>query len=463
VNSPDSPRGPQSHARRVARYWPALVLLAGLICPLVFSTWYTFNKQKTSLQRAFQLELEQISEVLANGLREPIWNLTPEFGQPVIDSVMRDSRIVAVHVTSIAQGSFAEEVKPQATSPLIEQIVKPITRNGDNIGEVVLVFDHSEIDAQLDARWPEIYALGGVQAALAFGVVVFAYWILRRREREQALREMNQRLTGEIQVRARELEAAHAELLRNESLAVLGRLTATVSHELRHPLGTIQMSLSLIGSLLQRNPSTIASDRAKLEKAFDRVDRNIDRCARIIDDLLDFTRADNSAYEATEIDTWMQDFLAEFKIPATVKLHTHLESQATVNFNRERFRRVVINLLSNAIQAMTPESGSQPKGELTVVTLRNDTRVELVVRDTGDGIAPELHDKVFEPLFSTRSFGFGLGLPLVKQIMEQHGGGVEVGTIADGAEVLVWLPITPAPKTVGILQLEATVEHETQR
>ena len=98
-------------ATRLATYWPALLLFAGLVCPLVLSTWYTFNTQRNTLERAFRLEMEQVSQVLARGMQEPIWNLTPNLGRPVIDSLMNDERIIGVRVTSIAQGDFLRAVK----------------------------------------------------------------------------------------------------------------------------------------------------------------------------------------------------------------------------------------------------------------------------------------------------------------------------------------------------------------
>jgi signal transduction histidine kinase len=97
---------------------------------------------------------------------------------------------------------------------------------------------------------------------------------------------------------------------------------------------------------------------------------------------------------------------------------------------------------------MTPEDGDAAgDGErlLTVATRVAASRVELSVSDTGPGIPPEDVDKVFEPLYSTKAFGVGLGLPLVRQIIEQHGGGIELDSGAGpGARFVIWLPL-PMP------------------
>jgi signal transduction histidine kinase len=127
----------------------------------------------------------------------------------------------------------------------------------------------------------------------------------------------------------------------------------------------------------------------------------------------------------------------------------NLVSNVEVKMDRERFRRCILNVISNACQAMveTQKEGSAgeacgPKGLLTVASRLTGERVEVCVRDTGMGIAPEEVEKVFQPLYSTKGFGVGLGLPIVKQIMEQHYGGIEIeSTPGGGTSVVLWLPM----------------------
>ena len=115
-----------------------------------------------------------------------------------------------------------------------------------------------------------------------------------------------------------------------------------------------------------------------------------------------------------------------------------------VELDRDHFRRAVINVFENACQAMTEEAGGE-RGRGQTLTLRTrpkDGRVEVAVRDTGPGIPSEVLDRIYEPLFSTKGFGTGLGLTVVKQIMEQHRGGVEIASEPGrGTEVALWLPL----------------------
>jgi signal transduction histidine kinase len=98
-----------------------------------------------------------------------------------------------------------------------------------------------------------------------------------------------------------------------------------------------------------------------------------------------------------------------------------------------------MNVIANAFQAMAEGEGEK---ELTVETRAGDGRIAIVVKDTGPGIGPDQLEKVLEPLYSTKSFGVGLGLPIVKQIAEQHGGAVEIESQAgQGTAVALYLPL----------------------
>jgi len=116
-----------------------------------------------------------------------------------------------------------------------------------------------------------------------------------------------------------------------------------------------------------------------------------------------------------------------------------------VPFDRDRFRRAIINVFDNACQAMTGEVGREAadadNAVLSVKTQRKNGRVEVIFEDRGPGIPADVLPRIFEPLFSTKGFGVGLGLPVVKRIMEQHGGGIEIDRAGtSGTRVCLWLP-----------------------
>ena len=228
------------------------------------------------------------------------------------------------------------------------------------------------------------------------------------------------------------------ELLTNERLSVLGRLTATVAHELRNPLSAI-------------NNTTAALRQAALSKNIDferpisRIERSIGRCDQLVSDLLEYARRRNLVLKPAKLDQWLSDVLDEQLIPDGMVLERQLAAKDTlVALDDDRFRRVVINLIDNATEAMQQTRDRERK--ISVQTRTNDC-AEIIVRDTGPGISPDVLPKIFEPLFSTKSYGTGLGLPTVKQIIEQHEGRVEVASeLGQGTAVHIKLPLAAAER-----------------
>ena len=234
-----------------------------------------------------------------------------------------------------------------------------------------------------------------------------------------------------------ERKRLESELLRQGRLATLGQLTATVSHELRNPLGVVRTSVFVLrDSLKDVTP--------RVGRSLERIERSVVRCDRIIDELLDFTRITGLEPVPTPLDDWLAGVLDEQVVPEGIVLRRDLDLPGTtVALDRGRFRRAVINIFDNACQAMLGEEEAKPArvgDSLTVRTCARAGRVEVVFEDQGSGMPAEVYERIFEPLFSTKGFGVGLGLPVVKQIMEQHGGGIEVETeVGRGTTVRLWL------------------------
>ena len=257
--------------------------------------------------------------------------------------------------------------------------------------------------------------------------------ITQRKKTEGELSRYREQLEEEVESRTRELKTAQEELIQKERLAVLGRLTGVVSHELRNPLGTIRSSLYVLHN-------NISEDNGPIARAISRAERNIVRCDRIIDELLDYTRSRPPELEPVKIDKWLADVTNEYEFPATVSIERHLEAGVMLMIEPERMRRCIINLISNACEALQENPEGVP-GVIHVTTWTDDNNVCIEIRDNGPGIPLELREKVFEPLFSTKGFGVGLGLAIVEQIMNQHNGRVEISSGRDGGtSVLLRLP-----------------------
>ncbi len=256
--------------------------------------------------------------------------------------------------------------------------------------------------------------------------------ITERKRAEAELAKHRDHLAELVRERTAALEATQAELLRQERLAALGQLIATVSHELRNPLGTVRTSVFSLGERLTDTEPAV-------QRAIARAERNILRCDRIIEELLDYTRTNRPELQTLRIDAWLADALAELDLPPTVQCTQRLATGATVRADPERLRRAVTNIVQNALHAL--EDPAAVGDNMGIETGVSEGRVLIRVVDRGPGMPAEQLEQVFEPLYSTRSFGVGLGLPIVRQIMEQHAGGVEIESEpGQGTTVTLWLP-----------------------
>ena len=204
-------------------------------------------------------------------------------------------------------------------------------------------------------------------------------------------------------------------------------------------LGAMRPSLYL---LQKRLPT----DDVRLIVAFERLDRNIHHCDQIIDQMLDFTRIQGIDRQELDLDAWIVEELDELEIPDGVNAVRQLGlANKKFSFDPERLRRALINVYDNACQAMLGEASQGTESvdmQLLIKTKICNKRIEIVVRDTGPGILKNVLPRIFEPLYSTKGFGVGLGLATVRQALQQHGGDVEVLTREGrGTSMVLWLPM----------------------
>ncbi|MBN1907747.1 MAG: PAS domain S-box protein, partial [Deltaproteobacteria bacterium] len=160
---------------------------------------------------------------------------------------------------------------------------------------------------------------------------IFANFLMRERI-DAELDNYRESLEKMVEERTASLEKAQKELLVSEKMATLGKLTATVSHELRNPLGTIRTSVFAIGKRLK-------GEDEKVTVALDRAERNIKRCDLIIDELLNYSRIKALALDPTTLDDWIRDVLDETKPPKGITVKTNFNAGVSINLDRERFRQ----------------------------------------------------------------------------------------------------------------------------
>lgn len=236
-----------------------------------------------------------------------------------------------------------------------------------------------------------------------------------------------------------ELEVAQIELLNKSRFEQLGHLTATIAHEIRNPMGAIRTSAFLIGKKIGSGDSMISTQ-------VQRINTGVARCDKIISQLLDYSRTKKIDAAFSDLDTWLAEMLVEEAETISPKVQFICElgmAERLVPFDQTRLRRALMNLINNAADAMLGSAEASTKAPQIAIS----TRVEggfanITVKDNGPGITSDNLKRIFEPLFTTKGFGTGLGLPAVEQIAEQHGGRLEVTSrLGDGASFSIYLAL----------------------
>ena len=265
-------------------------------------------------------------------------------------------------------------------------------------------------------------------------VVFTALDITERKQVEEELVKHREQLELLVDVRTRKLKEAQSELIQGERLATLGRLTATVSHEIRNPLGTIQTAIFSIGDSLERN------ELHSVERSLELAERSIIRCVNIIEELTNYTRVKKLNTTKTSLNDWMKTVLDEQVNLEDVCCEFELASDIYAQIDQEKLRQVMINLITNAVHALLAKKSNGKL--LQISTHLFDDEYEIRVRDNGTGMSDESREKVFEPLYSTKGFGVGLGMVIAKGIVEQHHGEISVESMdGKGTTVTLRLPI----------------------
>lgn len=243
------------------------------------------------------------------------------------------------------------------------------------------------------------------------------------------------RLNQELAANMRKLSDAQDDLVRKGRMEQLGQLTATVAHELRNPLGTVRTSAFLLERKLR-------DKNLGVDTQLDRINKAIVRCDNIITQLLDFSRTRHLECALSDLDQWLTGIVEEEvqKLPShvEVELLLGLDGQQ-VPFDPARMQRAVINMISNSVEAMEGESAKPSR--LVISTFRKLGYVSLRVTDNGPGIPADVLARIREPLYTTKSFGTGLGVPAIEQIAQLHGGRLDITSeVGSGSSFTVWFP-----------------------
>jgi PAS domain S-box-containing protein len=279
-------------------------------------------------------------------------------------------------------------------------------------------------------------------------VLVTLSIITERKQIEEKIHQLNIDLEQRVEERTHELREAQEQLVRHEKLAVLGQMASSVGHELRNPLSVITSAVYYL-NLVQPDAD------AKITEYLGIIDQEVRNSDKIITDLLDFSRIKSVDREVVSVSDLVHQTLERFPAPANVEVTLDIPTDLPRAYvDVRQMIQVLGNLTVNACQAM------KDGGQLTILSRVEKTVDEgqptedgkpssvlgapfivISVKDTGVGITPENMKKLFEPLFTTKTKGIGLGLAVSQKLTEANGGRIEVESEAGvGSIFTVWLP-----------------------
>ena len=340
-------------------------------------------------------------------------------------------------------------------NPAAEDFPALIGRPGTAIQELLPADFERKINSLIDERRTlvgEVHQDLGLTLSITYRpiadsrqIFVLIVDVTERVETMHQLEQVNRRL----------LET-QAELIQSEKMAALGGLVSGVAHEINTPLGslnsnahTISRCIAKIEDVLKQNGDGLSAEQvsslvrfAGIAEELGTVSREaIDRIAKIVQSLKSFARLDQAEQDWANLNEGIETTLTllHHELKRRITVRRELGSLPKIYGNPHQLNQVYMNLLMNAMQAIEGE------GEIYVKTYARDEFAALEITDTGRGIPAEDRKRVFDPGFTTKGVGtgMGLGLPTAFRIVQDHGGTISISSeVGQGTTVTVRLPIT---------------------
>jgi len=256
-------------------------------------------------------------------------------------------------------------------------------------------------------------------------------------ERERRARNEVERLNAELTGTLSRLQTAQQELLVAERMATVGRLSLKVAHEVRNPISAIELNAEMLNDIVRGRPDRDMEEAAGLVTA---IRDQVNALDALTEEYLAFARFPRPHFEEESVNHLVQE-LADFVRPVATRQGLTVSVAIDPNvpmmeIDRGLLRQAALNLVKNGLEALS--SG----GELTIASRFDGETVEISVSDSGGGIPSDVAPRLFEQFFTTKPQGTGLGLPIARQITEEHGGEIRwANRPGRGAVFTIRLPI----------------------
>jgi len=264
-------------------------------------------------------------------------------------------------------------------------------------------------------------------------------FVMDNRRQVQRYRQVSERL----EETNRQLQRAEADARRSERLAALGQLSAGLAHEIRNPLGVIKGSAEMLQQKLQ-SAEPLAGELAGYISA------EVNRLNALVARFLDFARPAHLDLHPQRVCDIIDRSLESVVVQSPdskVRVERHYSPVPEILADEQLCERIFVNLIQNAFQAM--EASSEGRDEVLTISVAPETSagrdgVGIAIEDTGPGVPPEAREQIFNPFFTTKKDGVGLGLAIVAKIVDDHRGSIKLENDSKpGAHFRIFLPAAP--------------------
>jgi len=427
------------------------------------------EKQTAELSKAIQVGVE---EVTSSGytdemrLQHYLQKLNAK-GVKEISIISNTDEIIA----STNPMKVGEEVSPKKKERIIKaELGEPVSKEGKVYNVILPVvagnehygYIHLKINAEDFSEILKVNAIKRMVAtSLVFGIgifiAMFLSWLYTRpirnvvnavrlvaagdltvdltADRKDEIGQLTQSFNFMVQ-KLREERALEEKLREVEHLSGIAQLAGGIAHEIRNPLNFISLS---IDHLKEKYKPVETSEKEKFESLITSIKHEIQRLNKLVGDFLDYGKPLRLTLQEVDIGSLIYEVVTLVRAKAErddIRIHLQLGEIPKLNMDPELIKTCIFNVVLNAFQAMPAG------GDLTIGTKASDSTAFIVIEDTGIGVSREKLSKLFDPFFSTKSTGLGLGLAMTKRVSEEHGGKVDFQSIeGKGSAVTISLPI----------------------
>jgi signal transduction histidine kinase len=351
----------------------------------------------------------------------------------------------------------AELGEPVSKEGKVYNVILPVVAGNEHYGYIHLTINAEDVSKILESNIIKRIVATSLVFGLGIVIAVFLSWMYTRpihnvvnaarlvaagdlavnftTDRKDEIGELTQSFNFMVQ-KLREERALEEKLREAEHLSGIAQLASGIAHEIRNPLNFISLS---IDHLKEKYKPSGTTEKEKFESLITSIKHEIQRLNKLVGDFLDYGRPLRLNFQEADMGSLINDVIALIQAKAEkdgIKIHCQYKELPKLSLDPELIKTCIFNVVLNAFQAMPAG------GDLIVSTKVSDNMVSIIIKDTGTGIPKENLSKLFDPFFSTKSTGLGLGLVMTKRVVEEHGGKVDFQSIeGKGSSVTITLPI----------------------